>query len=362
MAKSWQVFYRPRKFSELHLQDVSENMTALAKSGKLAQVWLFTGPRGTGKTSTARIMAAMLATKANEAAVENNYLQKKTDHLLPLVDPDLEDKEVQNIFAGNSYSVVEMDAASHRGIDDVRQLQEQLAAPPPLTKMAVYILDEVHMFTTEAFNALLKTLEEPPAHCVFILATTEQQKVPPTVISRCSLLNFHRASEAELKKAFARILTAEKMEAEDQALVKIAQLADGSFRDGVKLLQTVANYGAITEENVIEHLTGDQTQLVRELVEIILTKNEVAAVDFFAKVRAQAWQEKFLINEFFEFLHAELVKGIKKEKPTVLSQAQAGFLLGELTDLRLGLTIPYLDLELKILQILEKAKKVSSKK
>ncbi len=357
MAKSWQTFYRPRKFSELHLRDVRENMESLAKSGKLAQVWLFTGPRGTGKTSTARIIAAMLASKNNEAALENNYFLKNPQKLLPLNDPDEADLEVKNIFAGNSYSVVEIDAASHRGIDDIRQLQEQIASPPPLTKMAVYILDEVHMLTTEAFNALLKTLEEPPAHCFFILATTERHKVPATVISRCNLLNFHRASETELKETLARIVEMEKVKADDEALIELARLADGSFRDGVKMLQTVANYGAITLKNVREHLCGDQNQLVKELIDLILQKNQEKLIDFFANLRQQNWQEKILIENFFNFLHQQLVGNIKKEKSLILTQAQAQFLLNSLLEVKTGLAIPYLDLELKILQILAKAKK-----
>lgn len=357
MAKSWQTFYRPRKFSELHLHDVRENMENLAKSGKLAQVWLFTGPRGTGKTSTARIIAAMLASKNNEAALENNYFLKNPTKLMSLTDPDENDQEVQNIFAGNSYSVVEIDAASHRGIDDIRQLQEQIASPPPLTKMAVYILDEVHMLTTEAFNALLKTLEEPPAHCFFILATTERHKVPATVISRCNLLSFHRASETELQETLARIAKMEKIKVNDEALTELARLADGSFRDGVKMLQTVANYGAITLATVREHLCGDQNQLVQELVELILQKNQEKLIDFFANLRRKNWQEKILVENFFHFLHQQLIDNIKKEKNLLLTQAQAQFLLNDLLEVKVGLTIPYLDLELKILQIFAKAKK-----
>lgn len=223
--------------------------------------------------------------------------------------------------------------------------------------MAVYILDEVHMLTTEAFNALLKTLEEPPAHCFFILATTERHKVPATVISRCNLLNFHRASEAELKETLIRIVETEKLKADDGALNELVRLADGSFRDGVKMLQTVANHGAITLKNVREHLGGDQNQLVKELIDLILQKNQEKLIDFFANLRQQNWQEKILVENFFNFLHQQLVGNIKKEKDLILTQAQAQFLLNSLLEIKVGLSIPYLDLELKILQILAKAKK-----
>ena len=353
----WQTYYRPHNFSQLQLTSVRENMQALARTGRLSRVWLFTGPRGTGKTSTARILAAMLATAANQAAIENNFFQDQPAKLLPFADPDENDPEVQKIFSGDSYSVIELDAASHRGIDDVRQLQEQIFMPPTIGTMAVYILDEVHMFTTEAFNALLKTLEEPPKHCFFILATTEKQKVPPTVISRCSLLNFHQASSKELVTSFERILAAEKMTAAPDALTAIADLAEGSFRDGVKLLQTVADHGEINLAAVKKYLADDQEELVQELIKIILAKDEKAAVDFFARLRLQTTAEKFFIKNLFDFLYQELVANIKNEGQPLLSKSQTQFLLNQFLDLRFNSPLPYLDLELKVLQIFSKAKK-----
>lgn len=332
-------------------------MQALAQNGKLSRVWLFTGPRGTGKTSTARIIAAMMSSQNNAAAIDNNYGQQNPKKLLPFADPDLSDPEVKKVLAGESYSVVEIDAASHRGIDDVRQLQEQLATPPTMSKMLVYILDEVHMFSPDAFNALLKTLEEPPSHCIFILATTEKQKVPATVVSRCTLMNFRRATEAELLTVFEKILQREKITAEKAALQEIAKLADGSFRDGVKLLQTVANLGEITTKNVAQYLGGEQQETVTKLVKIILAKDESQLVDFFAQMRANGVDEKTFIQNLFDFLYQELVNNIKKQPTMMLSRTQAQFLLTTLVEVKIGLTVPYLDLELKILQIFSRAKK-----
>lgn len=354
---TWQTYYRPHNFSQLHLTSVRENMQALARSGRLARVWLFTGPRGTGKTSTARILAAMLATPANQPVIENNFFQDQPTKLLPFADPDEKNSQVQKIFAGDSFSVIELDAASHRGIDDVRQLQEQMFMPPTIGTMAVYILDEVHMFTTEAFNALLKTLEEPPKHCFFILATTEKHKVPATVVSRCSLLDFHRASNQELVTSFQRILEAEKISAEPAALMEIADLAEGSFRDGVKLLQTVANYGEISLTKVNKYLVGNQEELLKELVKIILAKDELAAIDFFARLRQREADEKVFIKNLFNFLYQQLIANIKKDGQSLLSKNQAQFLLNHLLEVKLSAPLPYLDLELKVLEIFSKAKK-----
>ncbi len=359
MTKIWQNYYRPKKFADLHLDKIREQLLQLQKGGNLGRVWLFAGPRGTGKTSTARIIAAMLSSENNRTAVENNFLGKNGPgaKMLPYQDADVEEKEVQNIFAGNSFAVIEMDAASHRGIDDVRQLQEQLMMPPPLSPMAVYILDEAHMFTNEAFNALLKTLEEPPNHCVFILATTERHKIPATVASRCQLLNFTRASEAELLAVFENILAAEKIKAEPAALEQVARLADGSFRDGVKLLQTLANQGEISVGQVQKCLSGNQNQLVEELVVAILEKSPEKIIAFFAQLRAENWAEKIFYESFFTFLHTQLLANVLGEKNLSLNKKQAEFLLENLLAVRSGLALPYLELELALIKLVDRAKK-----
>ncbi len=354
---AWQTFYRPTSFADLNLKEVRENMQALAQKGKLGQVWLFTGPRGTGKTSTARILAAMMASKKNEKAIDNNFqINKGKKKLLPFSNPDLNDLEVKKILEGDSYSVIEIDAASHRGIDDVRQLQEQIMLPPTLSKMLVYILDEVHMFTTEAFNALLKTLEEPPQHCLFILATTEKHKVPATVISRCNLLEFRQAKEEELLEVFNKILQAEGLKAEDKALKRIANLAEGSFRDGVKLLQTVANHGEINLANVEKYLSSDYEDLLLQLVKAIKEKDQLAIAEFFSLLRQKNINENYFYKNFLEFLYQELLGNLQQKKNLSLNQSQAQFLLEQFVELKGNAMIPFLDLELKILQILQKSK------
>ncbi len=355
---SWQTYYRPQKFSQLHLQQVSQQMQTLAQNGTLPQVLLFTGPKGTGKTSTARIIAAILNSKHNRKTIDYYYFQKQptsTDYTF--LDPDLQDPQIIQILNGNSYSVVEIDAASHRGIDDVRQLQEQVYLPPSLSQVTVYILDEVHMFTTEAFNALLKILEEPPAHAFFILATTEFHKIPATITSRCHLVNFTKATHAEIITALQNIIKQEKLKAEDEALNSIAELADGSFRDAVKLLQTIHHQGDITNQKVNELLIGNQNQQLHSLIQIILTKDQIKLIEFFAQLRQNNFDEKFFIKNLFQYLHQQLIANLKGEKNLTLTQAQATFLLQKMLSYQFNSQIPFLNLELIILEIICKKKK-----
>lgn len=342
--KSWQTYYRPQKLADLHLTKVREQMLKLTQHDSLPHVLLFAGPRGTGKTSTARILAAMLInTKSGDQ----------------LHDPDLTDHEITDILQGKSYRVIEIDAASNRGIDDVRRIQEQVYARPAIGEVTVFIFDEVHMFTTEAFNALLKILEEPPQHAYFVLATTELHKIPATVMSRCTVVNFQRATDVELQTAFTKIIKAEKLTADDDALALLAQLADGSFRDGVKLLQTVSDLGAITVANINQNLVGNYHEQIKQLINIILTKDCQQIVTYFATLRANNVDEKYYLKNLLAFIYQQLVANITKDSavPLLLTQTQAQFLLTNLLDVKIELGIPLLDLELHLLNIFTKGKK-----
>lgn len=218
--------YRPQKFSEISKpNDVATALANQVKSEKVGHAYLFVGPRGTGKTTTARILAKAL----NCGEVDKNG------------DPcDICDV-CEAVKIGNFLDLIEIDAASNRGIDDIRELRDKIKLAPSSGKQKVYIVDEVHMLTTEAFNALLKTLEEPPAHATFVLCTTEDTKVPDTIKSRCQVFKFRRATVAQIVKKLEEICVAEKIKSKikEGDLEKIAKAAFGGFRDAETLLQQV---------------------------------------------------------------------------------------------------------------------------
>ncbi len=216
--------YRPQVFSEISKpNDVAEALQNQVKSQKTVHAYLFVGPRGTGKTTTARILAKAL----NCPDLKENG------------DPcDICDNCVA-IKSGSFLDLIEIDAASNRGIDDIRSLKEKIKLAPSLGKNKVYIIDEVHMLTPEAFNALLKTLEEPPVNVAFILCTTEMHKVPETIKSRCQIFKFKRATITQLSEKLRKIVDNEHVELDEQILKQIASAAHGGFRDAETILQQV---------------------------------------------------------------------------------------------------------------------------
>jgi DNA polymerase-3 subunit gamma/tau len=229
--------YRPQTFAEVLGQDqVTSLLEAAVKTDKVAHAYLFSGSRGIGKTSIARILAKAINCQ-KRAQGRDGLPCNECAHCLA-------------INQGSFLDVIELDAASNRGIDEIRQLKEGVAVSPVLGERKVYILDEVHMLTTEAFNALLKTLEEPPSHVVFILCTTETHKVPVTIASRCQRLTFVRASVPDIEAQLRHLARAEQANVDDQALSLIAQLADGGFRDAAMLL----------EQMIVSHLDGEKNQ------------------------------------------------------------------------------------------------------
>lgn len=273
--------YRPQSLEELVGQTaVKSTLSKAFKEGKLAHAYLFCGPRGTGKTSTARILAKMINCEKKSSAINHQLSDKteeKSDDRRPTTDDFVPCNSCQtcvSITDGTNLDLIEIDAASNRGIDDIRTLRENIKLAPTAAKKKVYIIDEVHMLSTEAFNALLKTLEEPPFHVVFILATTELQKIPVTILSRVQRLDFQLASIDEMIVALKRVIDSESLEVEEEALNLIARRSEGSFRDGVKILDQLASRGEkITPESVSEILkTGSFNQSV-ELIDQILQKN-----------------------------------------------------------------------------------------
>ncbi|MDD3721862.1 MAG: DNA polymerase III subunit gamma/tau [Lutibacter sp.] len=220
--------YRPQTFEDvIGQQAITNTLENAIKNNHLAQALLFTGPRGVGKTTCARI----LAKKINQASGE--YLDED--------------------FA---FNIFELDAASNNSVDDIRNLNDQVRIPPQTGKYKVYIIDEVHMLSSAAFNAFLKTLEEPPAHAIFILATTEKHKIIPTILSRCQIFDFKRIGVLDTKKYLEKIAIQENIEAEDDALHIIAQKADGALRDALSIFDRVVSFSGkeLTRKAVTENL------------------------------------------------------------------------------------------------------------
>jgi len=230
--------YRPQNFDELTGQNhIVLSLKGAINSGAIGHAFLFAGPRGVGKTTTARILAKSL-----------NCING------PTVSPCQECPSCKEITTSRSVDVIEIDGASNRGIDEIRNLRESIKYAPLHSKYKIYIIDEVHMLTVEAFNALLKTLEEPPSSVVFILATTNPAKVPATIVSRCQRFTFKRLSITEISKRLKKIAEKEGIEITDRALYYLALRADGSIRDGESILEQLASFseGKITEEDVFK--------------------------------------------------------------------------------------------------------------
>lgn len=356
---SWNRTYRPKKIADLHLASVRDHFLSLMKSGSFPQVFLFAGSKGTGKTSTARIVAAMLNDPVNEEVVKEIFFEKKTAKK-PLQEPDSKGELASKIFTGTSYVVHELDAASNRGIDDVRALKERVHLPPQEGILSVYILDEVHMLTTEAFNALLKILEEPPVHVVFILATTELDKIPATVVSRAQVIRFSKAGVAEIESAVKKIVKSEKLTAEDTVLTAIAEQADGSFRDAVKLLEMISQVGPVTSETAEPILHLSLNNQVTTLITTLLAKDPVAVVKAFETIRNNQIDTKLLHSQILGYLHTDLLKSLGVSEGTAqLASKVSQYLLKELADPHLSspTAIPLLLLELQFLHIIEKSQK-----
>jgi DNA polymerase-3 subunit gamma/tau len=223
--------YRPKDFTDLIGQEpMVRTLTNAFSTGRIAQAWMLTGVRGVGKTTTARILARAL-----------NYQTDQIDQ--PSIDLTTPGEHCKAIMEGRHVDVIEMDAASHTGIDDIREIIEQVRYRPVSARYKVYIIDEVHMLSTQAFNGLLKTLEEPPAHVKFIFATTEIRKVPITVLSRCQRFDLRRIETGVLAAHFSSVAAQEGIGIDDESLAMIARAAEGSVRDGLSLLDQAIAHG-----------------------------------------------------------------------------------------------------------------------
>lgn len=285
--------YRPTNFSELIGQEpMVRTLTNAFATGRIAQAWMLTGVRGVGKTTTARILARAL-----------NYKTATVDR--PSVDLVEIGEHCRAIMEGRHVDVIEMDAASHTGIDDIRDIIDRVRYAPVSARYKVYIIDEVHMLSTQAFNGLLKTLEEPPPHVKFIFATTEIRKVPITVLSRCQRFDLRRIDASLIKADLARIAALEGIEVEDEALTMVARAAEGSMRDAQSIFdQAIAHGGGRVDAETVRAMLGlaDRARIV-DLFEHVMAGDVAAAL---AELRAQydtGADPAAVLTDLAEFTH-----------------------------------------------------------
>lgn len=233
--------YRPQTFESVVGQgSVTVTLKNAIRNQHLAQAFLFFGSRGVGKTTTARILAKTI----------NCF------NLGPETEPCNECESCKSFNEGHSFNILELDAASNNSVDDIRNLIDQVRIAPQIGKHKIFIIDEVHMLSSQAFNAFLKTLEEPPAHAIFILATTEKHKILPTILSRCQIFDFHRIQINDIVKQLKGIAEKEQIKADEKALHIIAQKADGAMRDALSIFDQIVSFSNsnVTYEAVLENL------------------------------------------------------------------------------------------------------------
>jgi len=295
-SSSSEVLYRkwrPQSFSEVVGQDpITQTVRNSLASGRVAHAYLFCGPRGTGKTSMGRLLAKAV-----------NCLQPADG------EPCNTCESCQAYLEGRAMDLVEMDAASNRGIDEIRKLRERVGLAPMAGGHKVYLVDEVHMLTPEAYNALLKTLEEPPPHIIFVLATTEAHKVPATIISRCQRFDFHRLPLAAVVSRLEHICQQEGIQIEAAALQEIARSASGSLRDAINLVEQLSNYygSSPSLEQVRDSLGLTADVRGRELVRHVLDKDLSAGLKLIAAVRDDGVDMRQFQREVVNYLRALLV-------------------------------------------------------
>ncbi len=364
--------YRPKTFAEIVGQEhVIQTLTNALSSDMISHAYLFSGPRGSGKTSTARLFAKAV-----------NCEQRKDKEF----EPCNKCSSCLEINEGRAIDLIEIDAASNRGVDDIRELREGIRFSPTKSKYKVFIIDESHQLTKEAANALLKTLEEPPRHAIFILATTEIHKMIPTIISRCQRFDFRKLTLPEIVSRLEYIVKKEKVKIERPALELIALNSGGAVRDAEGLLDQVLTFsgdlsqGEEIKAEAIKDLLGmADTKLIGEFVDFICQKKAGEAIGFLNKILEKGKDVQEFTKALIQYLRQGLILkieaslanpiivGLTKEEQQKLQSQVSGF---EEADLRRILklfleaenrmkysSIPQLPLELAIVEALQKEEK-----
>jgi DNA polymerase III subunit gamma/tau len=377
--------YRPQTISDLDSASVRETLFAVLQKD-IPHAFLFTGPKGLGKTSTARIVAKVVnctgrainkeqLTK-NEEQKGKVLSQKSSVQSGESVEPCGKCDQCVSITNGTNIDVLEIDAASNRGIDEIRELKEKIRLAPVAARRKVYIIDEVHMLTTEAFNALLKTLEEPPGHAMFVLCTTEAHKVPETIVSRCFQIHFQLAKDSEIVNALRKIKEEEKINIDEPAIEDIAHSSDGSYRDATKVLEEMVLLAAgkkIDSKFVDEHYHIHGLQVyIKEFLLALASKNTKVVLNYIASSVNQGTDMKYILTKLTEALHELLLQNIDSSFATRYYIPGNTFSLDEIkylielfskagADMKYAV-LPQLPLELAVIEWCEDKSKVTSQK
>ena len=300
--------YRPQTFSEVINQEkVKKTLANALKEGKISHAYLFSGPRGTGKTTVARILAKAL-----------NCKNRKPNEFEPCNQCD----SCLAINKGNSLDLIEIDAASNRGIDDIRALKENVKFPPATSKYKVFIIDEAHQITKDAFNALLKTLEEPPPYIIFILATTEPEKLPLTILSRVERYDFKRLNLDDIINRLKYICEKEEIKYEEEALRLIAVYSEGGLRDAESLLGQIS---LITEKNItkesVEELIGAvNIEKIKRFVDSLIKKDKEKAISFVNEIYENGYDLEVFNKEVINYLRKLLLLKISPSLASILEK------------------------------------------
>ena len=295
--------YRPFNFKNLVGQDHIKNTLVNAfKSESPSHAYLFCGPRGTGKTTTARLIAKSL----NCENLQDGY------------EPCNECTFCTSINDANLIDMIEIDAASNRGIDEIRDLKEKINFAPTRAKTKVYIIDEVHMMTKEAFNALLKTLEEPPSYVYFVLATTEVHKIPDTIISRCQRFDFKRIDEKALMSRLGYIAQLEGIKAEDKALEAITRHVEGGLRDAIQLLEQLTVEGKLTFDHVKDILGISDFETLDKLFEALIANDTNLALNTVQNVHSQGYDLSQFCHEFIDIVRKRLLTAVDDNQEALM--------------------------------------------
>lgn len=341
--------YRPQTIEELDLKEVRKKLGKILKRDQVPHAFLFAGPKGAGKTSAARILAKTINCRKSKG-----------------VEPCNECDVCKAITSGTALDVVEIDAASNRGIDDIRQLKEKIGLAPVNADYKVYIIDEVHMLTKPAFNALLKTLEEPPAHVVFVLCTTNPEKIIPTVLSRLLRVDFRRGKPEEVKRCLQKVITGEELEVDKRVIETIVDLADGGFRDAQKILESlVLSLGEKVEwEEARSELVHWQKQKPSKVLQLLADGKQKELLQVGEELQADGAEMNDYLQRLLSLVQQLiLIKADVKEGEPDKRQIAEKFTLLELSQLSRVLTqamyeqknavLPQLPLQLAIMEFLQ---------